>query len=552
MQSRVTLASVLGALAVMACSSQQAAGPPAPPACGGRETVVALTVGTYTSVDPTSDSGCATFAANASSTDTAEYLVVAQAAGGAPGETGPFALRTLALTATASVTRPLTNVTASPPTAAAIFDHFLREVGEGTVQPARPPASFLAPRFNTSGAAGAPPSVGSLRTFTVCATLTCSSFTSVTARARAVGTNVAIYVDTLAPSPGFSTADVDTLLQTFGQQLYPADTNAFGGPTDIDQNGVVIALFTGVVNALVTKAQCTSSGFIVGYFFPADLAPGISQSYNHGEIMYMLAPDSLGTLSCPHTVTSLKLHIGATFMHEFQHMINYGQHVVNRNGPPERVWLDEGLSKYAEELGGRTFLPADPTDFSYYVTDDVYDAGNYLAATGDHSLITSSDQNLPDVGAGWLFVRYLADRFGTGITRKLTETTNIGTANVAAATGEPFPTTVGDWALANWVSDLPGFTAPPELKYTSWAFRSTFAAANQQDPADFPWPFPLAPVPMLSDSVNVSGTLHAGSGTYVRVLQPPGGGPFTLRFDGGGSVPLADSLVPRLAVVRMR
>src|SRR2546426_1602345 len=46
-----------------------------------------------------------------------------------------------------------------------------------------------------------------------------------------------------------------------------------------------------------------------------------------------------------------------------------------------------------------------------------------------------------------------------------------GAVNVAAQTGHAFDTTVTRWALANWVSDLPGFTAPPELQYTSWHFR---------------------------------------------------------------------------------
>src|SRR2546426_7902869 len=129
-----------------------------------------------------------------------------------------------------------------------------------------------------------PPSPGSLRTFTVCAKLDCSSFKAVTARARTVGAHIAIYVDTAAPKAGLDSADLDTLKQEFDSRLYPLDTATFGGVSDIDANSVVIVLMTGVVNKLVSKATCQSRGFIAGFFFSADLEitapPSIS---NHGE-----------------------------------------------------------------------------------------------------------------------------------------------------------------------------------------------------------------------------------------------------------------------------
>src|SRR2546426_9079450 len=39
--------------------------------------------------------------------------------------------------------------------------------------------------------------------------------------------------------------------------------------------------------------------------------------------------------------------------------ISYNHHVLERRGDPEILWLNEALSHYAEELGGRSFLPAD-------------------------------------------------------------------------------------------------------------------------------------------------------------------------------------------------
>jgi hypothetical protein len=57
----------------------------------------------------------------------------------------------------------------------------------------------------------------------------------------------------------------------------------------------------------------------------------------------------------------------------------------------------------------------------------------------------------------------------------------------------------------------------------------------------------------VTGQVNVTGTLRAGSGVYVRALQAPGAGPLTLVFsDGGGGFAVADSVVPRLTLLRVR
>ena len=55
-----------------------------------------------------------------------------------------------------------------------------------------------------------------------------------------------------------------------------------------------------------------------------------------------------------------------TFIHEFQHMISFNQHVLVRGGTAEDTWLNEGLSHFAEELGGELMpdavcQPAFPT-----------------------------------------------------------------------------------------------------------------------------------------------------------------------------------------------
>ena len=224
-----------------------------------------------------------------------------------------------------------------------------------------------------------------------------------------------------------------------------------------------------------------------------------------------------------------------------------------RNGGAEDGWLDEGLSKYAEELAGRSYLPGDSATFSQYAFNEVFDAYKYLTAPGSNPLLIPFDNGtLAEIGASWLFVRYAVDQYGDSLPRKLVHGSLTGAANVATQMGQPFDAVVTRWALANWVSDLPGFTAPPELTYTSWHFRRTFASLNAQDPADFPLPFPLVPTAGAASSLNVTGTLQAGSGTYDRALQAPSGRAFSLRFSRDGSTALPASIASRLSVIRLR
>src|SRR5438876_10095966 len=73
--SRMTIPAVMACLVLGTACSESSAGPPPLPSCGAHGTPLALAVGAYTSIDPASDAGCVTFAAN-TAPDTAEYLVL--------------------------------------------------------------------------------------------------------------------------------------------------------------------------------------------------------------------------------------------------------------------------------------------------------------------------------------------------------------------------------------------------------------------------------------------------------------------------------------------
>src|SRR2546421_12958795 len=69
------------ALVATAACGHDATGPSAPTCSSALASQLTLAVGAYASIDPASDGGCVTFAAN-TSVDSAEYLLVAQSAAG--------------------------------------------------------------------------------------------------------------------------------------------------------------------------------------------------------------------------------------------------------------------------------------------------------------------------------------------------------------------------------------------------------------------------------------------------------------------------------------
>src|SRR5216117_3737664 len=405
----------LPSLLAAACSSRPVTEPPLAPCTATSGGQVSLGLSGYTAVDPTQTAGCAVFPANIFGS-TIEYLVVPQSASSIPDDSQAFKLGGNPL---ATPPAP-TGVTAgATPGAAQQFDLRLRraerEFAAQIPRPLRAPPR--APALVT------PVDSGNVRTFKVCNVATCdprkaSTLSSVTATALKVGTHIAIYVDKAAPVPGLTQSDLDDLRAVFDTLLYETDTLAFGHESDIDQNGQVIVLMTGKVNSLVTASDCVNKGYIAGYFFGADLiTSGQFSTGNNGEIFYSIVPDVVGTLSCAHSVSEVKQVVPSTFVHEFQHMISFNQHSLLRPGSPEDLWLNEGLSHYAEENAARRFLrtaPPDSATFCNYVYGDLHNAGDYLAAAQDHFLVdTAGIGGLAERGAYWLFVRYLVDQFAT-------------------------------------------------------------------------------------------------------------------------------------------
>ncbi len=547
-----------GLLAVTlgACGGSTDPGPAAVD-CDG-VTVSTLPVGGHAILDPAATNGCLRLPA--AGAGGAEHLVVAYSANGqeAPsGVRGGFSLRGVGddFAALRAESAPSPRLSAfRTPAGPAAFHLRLRERER---QLARSPAAALA-RLAPARVA-VPPTVGSQRDFRVCADTDCAGFVTVRATASYVGSKSAIYLDDTVPAGGFTGSEIAAVGALFDSELYPIDTTAFGRESDVDGNGVVAVLLTDAVNALSPDCQQTGA-VIVGYFFGLDLLIGEPNS-NEGEVFYGFVPDPTKPV-CASKSQVLDL-IAPTFIHEFQHMISYHRHVLLGGGEAEETWLNEGLSHFAEELGGRQVTPGSCTGgncLNQFASGNLLNAYDYLAAPETHYLVEpgSSSGTFAERGANWLFLRWLADRspadsvLGTDLTRAMLGADAgglalTGGANVAAAAqqfqaGVTLGTLLGQWHLANYTEVLPGFLEPSgRIRYRTWDLASAF---NQV----IPGPYPLFPDSTAGPGYRASGTLRGGSGSYARIVQAADAPAVAL----GLSVKNQATVLPRYAVLRIR
>jgi hypothetical protein len=494
----------------------------------------------------------------------AEYLYFAGLTDGSFSQNGTSQGYKLAGGATAVAARAAARSTARPAlsvrqgTSARVFHARLRDMEREASQEPRAQGAAASALVQ----AVTPPQLNEKRTFNVLASGTASGnkpsdYVQVTGTVVYVGPHSAVYLDDAAPAPTYSPADLQAIGALFDDQLYPIDTTAFGRESDIDGNGLVLILLTDRVTKLVS---CSSGSVVVGFFLPFDLTPTHVGS-NGGEIFYGLVPDA----SCNIDVQDAKASLPPVVIHEFQHMISYNQHVLVRGGNSEETWLNEGLSSFAEELGGRLVpdaLCANSDCLTQFSLINLDNASRYLTDPVSNYLVGPDRIPLPleEYGAGWLFVRWLADHYattatiGTDLTRALDLSNRTGASNVAHATAADFSSLVIDWQLANYLDDLPGFTpADPLLQYTSWNFPQTFASLNAQDPADFPRAQPLQPPIAPNGAFDDTGTLLGGSGRHVLVEQDAGAPGVSMRLSGtDGTTALPASVAPFVGLVRIR
>ena len=523
----------------------------------------ALSPGQVALVDA-SETACIRIAAAGASG--ADYLYVAYSAAGEESRDGTSAeyqlTGTVGTPPPVAVVQPLAKAARRQATPAQRFHSRLRALGQDLARSR--PGLRLRARAEPSVRA-VPPVLGEERTFNVLRSADVSGtqpgdYVQVQSTARYVGTHSAIFLDNAVPvEGGYTQDDLDAMGSLFDDHLHPIGVNAFGSETDVNGDGLVLVLLTDRVTRLV---GCGQDQIVVGLFFAVDLIADHVGS-NNAEIFYGLAPNEECGVDRIDAVRALP----AVFIHEFQHMINYGQHVLQRDGDAEDTWLDEGLSGLSEELGGR-LVPDDRCLDNDCLTQfhslNFVNAYTYLAQQDSAYLIGPRRPPLPltQYGSSWLFVRWLADHFaedatlGTDLTRALVQTTRTGAANVVSATETPFSRLVGEWQLANFLDGHPDYeeiTAGTRFGYTSWNLREVFASFHEQDPVDFPVLYPVEPDLFAGADYVRTGFLRAGSGRHLLVEHAASAPALDLLLTGpDATTALSPAVSPRTVLLRLR
>ncbi|MDH4037597.1 MAG: hypothetical protein OEX18_04705 [Candidatus Krumholzibacteria bacterium] len=280
-----------------------------------------------------------------------------------------------------------------------------------------------------------------------------ASFQRVTAELRYDGARCLVYsdVDTLATG-NFDGSHYRTIGEAFDNGIEATNVQYFGGYSDVDGNGKAIILSTPVVNRLTPGG---SGGFIAGFFLSVDLysPPAIPSGIsNEAEIFYLLAADPAAQWGNTFPVQfTLDTNISTT-AHEHEHMISFSHRIFNEGGVTQTTWLEEGMAHMAEDLNS--------LDVDNQKRTAIY-MGNPGAISLEHNTAPLSQR-----GGIYLFLRLMADRYGTDILKEIVQSRCAGRACVQEVTGRDFYDLVAEFLAALYLSDR-GVTADPRFNYTS-------------------------------------------------------------------------------------
>lgn len=358
-----------------------------------------------------------------------------------------------------------------------------------------------------------PQQIGSTRSFTFGKFGGVTTDRTVTATLVAENNRAIAYLDNAltASAKNITTANIETMLDEFSNTTFGTITNTYGAPSDVDNDGKVIFLFTHLVDQV---------GGVAGFYASSSLFPTSQGGDGNVADMMFISPTQ--------EIASYE----ALLAHEFQHLINFNQHVLVENGDAEESWLNEGLSHVAEDLvgghidGGNTDLVSD-----FMSTPEKY------ALTGDAAL------NSGIRGAAYLFVRGLMESFGSNVPGRLVKTNKVNTANVEALSGQTFDAVYQTFVSRLFLSGN-NLSSDATLNYTFQYF--TESQTNKRS-------LPMPSEQTLDDqTTSVSGNLRPASSTYLRLT---GTGTKTIQIQANAFgdiralyIPLPKNFTPALAL----
>ena len=212
---------------------------------------------------------------------------------------------------------------------------------------------------------------------------------------------------------------------------YPVLVETFGAPSDVDGDGRVAVLVTHLIDDADAGGQFRASSVLP------------REAGGDGNMIDLMWVNPLYPAESYRSLLA----------HEFQHLVNFNQHVLVRRGISEASWLNEGLSHLAEDL------VADP-----HVSGNYSLVRSFLEEPGAVGLAGEYMIDSPTRGAAYLFVRSLVDLLGERVLLRLVQTSLVDRDNVEAASGESFTDLLARWGAQLYISGT-GQSGHPRFNY---------------------------------------------------------------------------------------
>lgn len=413
-----------------------------------------------------------------------------------------------------------------------------------------PPSLALAPQLAVEG------DTLTFRVPDINASNLCTTYREVRAVVKKVSPRGIIVQDVNAPAGGFTATDFSEIAAEWENLIYPTDTLYFGRETDRNGDGRVTILYTPEVNRATPQG---ATGFVAGFFWGGDLVKkseyqqaGVNcPQTNEQEIFYMLVPDPNGTINGnQRSVALVRQNTRGTIAHEFQHMINQGQRLLNPAVDSVEVpWLNEALSHLAEEIVGRVLRgfgdfqqlafsdvnpnPSASADYDAFFRQNLVRFRSWMQRPDTSSPTSNKARNqLAPRGAAWMFLRYVTDHFSNSnakaFLRRVVAGPDIGLRNLRQHAGAQFDDMLRGFLVSQFTSGLGIQLLDATNTMRSWNVRNAMAGVNNNV-------FPLLVTPLPA---NVATQSLSGSGNYFRLSRSTASPATTFRMLGPGGAPV--------------
>ena len=384
----------------------------------------------------------------------------------------------------------------------------------------------------------------------------CASNIVVNARTVFVGQRAVILEDTSTVFGARATlaGQMDDYYRRLGQEfdavVWPLITTNFGNPLAVDAQiggpGKVVMVFSPRINVMQQQS-------VQGFAVSCDLDPTLPSS-NAGAFFYAVVPTSTaGGYTTTETRDSWLRQIRPTVVHELKHIASFAERrsrALSLDPLLADASWEEGMARVAEELYARTFYQTGAkADLRYAATvgcDLTFQtigspcqdrpmlmqqhfAALFTALAGSPSLSPLGKSQASDVSFyanAWSLLRWAVDQFGPSESQFLSAFTTSASTGVPALEartgGLPWEQLLGEWSLAMYLDDLPGFTSgTPRIDFPSWNLRNIFAGycadlgpcTTPTNPVQlFPRPIPQQPRALTYGNFSSSLTALVGGG----------------------------------------